>query len=120
MEFNITAVAEEFGVTARTLRFYEQRGLLAPKRKGRCRVYDGECRSRLASILRAKQLGYSLSEIADMLRPSETGPCNLQLTLTQLENQIGYLHDEKRRLEIALTELNHIRQTMLGSTKPLD
>ena len=70
----ITELSEEFGVTTRTLRFYEDRDLLAPVRRGRKRLYRPRDRTRLRLILRGKRLGLTLDEISEILelfdRPS--------------------------------------------------
>lgn len=74
--YTISDLAENFDVTARTLRFYEDCGLLAPERHGRTRLYSERDRKRLRLILRGKRLGFSLEEIKEMLdihyaRPGE-------------------------------------------------
>lgn len=63
----ISAVVERYGVTARALRFYETKGLLAPHRRGRSRVYEAADLARLDFVIRARRLGFSLDEIKDML-----------------------------------------------------
>ena len=65
--FTVTGLAAELGVTARTLRFYEDRGLISPQRLGPNRVYSPRDRARMILILRGKQLGFSLKEIAEYL-----------------------------------------------------
>jgi len=66
-QFTISDLTEEFGVTARALRFYEDEGLIAPARVGLSRVYSKRDRARLAWILRAKNVGFSLTEIKEMI-----------------------------------------------------
>jgi DNA-binding transcriptional MerR regulator len=65
--YTIGDLAREFGVTLRTLRFYEDRGLLSPRREGLARIYDAQDRSRLAVILKGKRLGFTLTEIRAMV-----------------------------------------------------
>ncbi|MCW1381845.1 MerR family DNA-binding transcriptional regulator [Novosphingobium sp. KCTC 2891] len=65
--FTISDLSAEFGVTARALRFYEDEGLIAPTRVGLSRIYSKRDRARLAWIMRAKNVGFSLSEIRDMI-----------------------------------------------------
>ena len=65
--YTITELCEEFGVTARALRFYEDEGLIAPKRQGLARIYSGRDRARLAWILRGKRVGFSLADIREMI-----------------------------------------------------
>lgn len=65
--YSISDLAGEFGVTARALRFYEDEGLIAPVRRGTTRIYMKRDRARLAWILRAKRVGFSLAEIREMI-----------------------------------------------------
>ena len=65
--FSISDLAREFEITTRTIRFYEDRGLLAPTRVGQSRVYCARDRVRLKLILRGKRLGFTLDEVAEML-----------------------------------------------------
>lgn len=66
-QFTISDLSGEFGVTARALRFYEDEGLIAPERVGLSRIYSRRDRARLAWIMRAKNVGFSLAEIRDMI-----------------------------------------------------
>src|SRR5919206_1220654 len=82
--YTIGDLAREFGVTLRTLRFYEDRGLLSPRRDGTARIYDARDRERLSVILKGKQLGFTLTEIRALLAEerSANGPAmNLRLSL---------------------------------------
>ena len=65
--YTVNQLAEELGITPRTLRFYEQEGLLSPGRVGNNRVYSKRDRARMKLILRGKRLGFSLSEIGDFI-----------------------------------------------------
>ena len=65
--YSIRQLCREFGATARALRFYEDKGLLTPGRKGQTRVYDARDRARLKLILRGRRIGFSLQEIQEML-----------------------------------------------------
>ena len=65
--YSITDLSEEFGVTARALRFYEDEGLISPERQGLARIYSRRDRARLAWILRGKRVGFSLTEIREMI-----------------------------------------------------
>ena len=78
--WSIAELADEFGVTHRTIRFYEDRGLLAPERQGTRRVYRARDRVRLALVLRGKRLGFDLAEIARIVdmydqEPARRGSC---------------------------------------------
>jgi len=71
--YTIGDLAREFGVTLRTLRFYEDRGLLSPRRDGTARIYDPRDRERLSVILKGKQLGFTLTEIRAMVAEERSG-----------------------------------------------
>ena len=71
--FSITDLSAEFNVTARALRFYEDEGLIAPSRRGIARIYSKRDRARLAWILRAKRVGFSLSDIREMIDLYDVG-----------------------------------------------
>eukprot|EP01037_Dinobryon_pediforme_P007013 gene7012-7082_t len=95
--FTIGDLAREFGVTLRTLRFYEDRGLLSPVREGMLRLYDGRDRTRLQIILKGKQLGFTLAEIRDMVGSAvyvENAPPKLDLSQEQISTQINYLENQ--------------------------
>ena len=64
--YTISELAKEFGVTTRTIRFYEDQGLLSPKREGTARVFSGRDRVRLKLALRGKRLGFSIAEIREL------------------------------------------------------
>ena len=106
----IGEMARTFGLTPRALRFYEQKGLLAAKRDGAVRYYLRADRLRLSRILKAKQLGFTLTEIKEMLlatpEPAEAGELNI--SRRQCFEQIKLLEQRKREIEAALAEL---RQT---------
>ena len=115
--YTIGDLAREFGVTLRTLRFYEDRGLLAPRREGTARIYDARDRARLSVILKGKQLGFTLTEIRAMLaeeRPGEA-PANLNLSLSQVEDQISHLEQQRVEIEQALAELKSHRETLIAN-----
>jgi len=113
--YTIGDLAREFGVTLRTLRFYEDRGLLSPRRDGTARIYDARDRERLSVILKGKQLGFTLTEIRAMLAEerSANGPAmNLRLSLDQVEDQIRHLEQQKVEIEEALEELKARRASL--------
>jgi DNA-binding transcriptional MerR regulator len=113
--FTIGDLAREFGVTLRTLRFYEDRGLLSPMREGTTRIYTARDRNRLSVILKGKQLGFTLTEIRAMLaeeRGAEAPATNLKLSLAQVEDQIAHLEQQKTEIEGALAELKAHRVSL--------
>lgn len=113
-EFSISDLARDFGVTLRTLRFYESRGLLAPARSGMTRIYSARDRARLALILKGKQLGFTLVEIRAMLANEEakgasgakaTSVGGLQLSRDQIVEQLDLLRSQRAEIESAIAEL---------------
>jgi DNA-binding transcriptional MerR regulator len=113
--YTIGDLAREFGVTLRTLRFYEDRGLLSPRRDGTARIYDARDRERLSVILKGKQLGFTLTEIRAMLaeeRSANGAATNLRLSLEQIEDQIRHLEQQKAEIEEALEELKARRASL--------
>ena len=103
--FSIRQLAKEFGVTLRTLRFYEGRGFIVPRRTGTVRLYSQADHDRVALILQAKRLGFTLREIGDMLAAGERDPDSLNLTRRQCTEQINFLERQKRAIDSALAEL---------------
>ncbi|SEF57346.1 MerR family transcriptional regulator [Bosea lathyri] len=113
--FTISDLARDFGVTLRTLRFYESRGLIAPARSGMTRIYSGRDRARLALILKGKQLGFTLVEIRAMLanedkKGGESGDKSasvggLQLSQAQVVEQLELLRSQHSEIEDAIAEL---------------
>ena len=102
--YNISDLAKEFDLTTRAMRFYEDMGLLQPERTGpggRSRVYSGRDRTRLKLTLRAKRLGFSLSEAKEIIdmydSPRDTG--------AQLQKFLLVLAEHQKQLEAQMTDL---------------
>lgn len=116
--YSISDLATEFNVTLRTLRFYEARGLVKPRRSGLTRIYSARDRSRIALILKGKQLGFTLVEIRAMLANEESrevgGTSGLKLSMTQIEEQITLLTGQRADIEIALRELELAKANARG------
>ncbi|WP_300299250.1 MerR family DNA-binding transcriptional regulator [Ferrovibrio sp.] len=113
--FTITDLAHEFKVTARAIRFYEDKGLLHPSRQGMMRVYTKRDRARLQLILRGKRLGFSLAEIREMIDLYDLGDGQLEqlrLTLKRSRDRLGALEQQRRDIEAAVLELKHDIRTM--------
>jgi DNA-binding transcriptional MerR regulator len=106
-EYTIGDLAREFEVTLRTLRFYESKGLIKPRRQGMTRIYSQEDRDRLALILQGKRLGFTLREIRELVASQITGAKSAALPLSreQCLAQIKLLEKQKRDIETALAEL---------------
>ena len=102
----IGEVAHEFGITLRALRFYEAKRLVSPQRHGTTRFYRRGDRERIALILTGRRLGFTLTEISDLLgRPGGQG---LRLNREKCVEQIGLLERQKRGIEVAIAELRQI------------
>ena len=105
--FGIGELAREFQITARAIRFYEDRGLITPRRTGtgsRVRVYSQRDRARLTLLLRGKRLGLSLSEIKDLLDMYET-PAD---TVPQLSRFLALLDQHREVLRRQLADLHQL------------
>ena len=106
--WTITELAQEFDTTLRSIRFYEDRGLLSPERVGQSRVFHPRDRVRLQLILRGKRLGFTLNEIAHVLgmydeTPGERG--QLEFLIADIGKRRRSLLDKRRDLDEALAEL---------------
>ena len=107
-EFSIGELASEFDVTPRAIRFYEDHGLLAPRRAGQRRIYSPRDRTRLKLTLRGKRLGLTLSEIReliDMYEPGRDERPQLARFLAVLENHKASLLQQRGDIEAQLSEL---------------
>ncbi|HET6697968.1 MAG TPA: MerR family DNA-binding transcriptional regulator [Nocardioidaceae bacterium] len=111
--FSIADLAAEYDVTLRTIRHYEDLGLLCPERRGTMRVFRNRDRVRLALILRGKRLGFSLDEIATIVNmydesPGEAG--QLEYLLGQIEVRRADLEQRRRDIEQTLDELDAVER----------
>jgi len=100
-------LTREFGVTPRTLRYYEARGLLHPIRRGTHRRYPASQRARLAEILKGKALGLTIAEIAEALI---AGHGYVKLSARQVEAQLEHLERRKAEIEAAIAALKALSQ----------
>lgn len=111
--WSITEIAEDFGVTLRTIRFYEDRGLIGPERRGTARVFHPRDRVRLELVLRGKRLGFSLDEIARIVdmydaEPGEVG--QLTYLLEQIDVRRAELEQRRHDIEASLAELDEVQR----------
>ena len=122
--YSISDLAAEFGVTTRTLRFYEEKGFLAPERRGRVRYFSAADRVRLRLILRGRRLGLSLeesAEIIDLYKAPEGGKRQLTALLDKLAERRAQL--EKQAADLAATladlaEVEHACRAALADLNP--
>ena len=106
--FTITDLCGEFGITARTLRFYEDEGLIAPERRGTQRLYLQRDRARLAWILRGKRVGFSLAAIREMIDLYDVGDGRRHQRAVAIERcreRIRSLEAQKHDIDAAVAEL---------------
>jgi DNA-binding transcriptional MerR regulator len=107
--YTISDLAKEFGVTTRTLRFYEDQGLLSPQREGKNRIFSARDRVRLKLALRGKRLGFSLAEIRELFELydiSRDEQRQLQEFLARLERRRAQLEQQREDIEVMLNEIN--------------
>jgi len=115
--YSISDLAQEFNLTTRAIRFYEDEGLLQPGRNGRRRVYGARDRVRLKLILRGKRLGFSLSEVRDIIEmydldSGESG--QLRYFLEQIQQRREALKQQRHDIDLTLEELDTIESQCQG------
>jgi DNA-binding transcriptional MerR regulator len=111
--YTVPELADDLGITPRTIRFYEQKRLLNPQRAGTTRVYTRQDRAKLLLILRGKRLGFSLKEIADYLDLYGADPTQaeqIRMLLGRVRERISDLEEQRQALEVTLDELRDIEQ----------
>ncbi len=115
-ELTIGEMAAEFGVTLRTLRFYEDRKLLRPRREGTMRIYGPGDRLRLGMILKGKQLGFTLTEISELIGAQDsTDDIEQKLRPQQIVSQIDHLERQRHEIDEAIDRLRATHARMLGA-----
>ncbi len=113
--FSITDLARAFGVTSRTLRFYEDEGLLHPERRGSQRVYGRADRARLAWILRGRAVGFSLADIQELLNlyaPGGARKGQLMAALEKSRERIAALKIQRDAIDQTIDELEQFCVTL--------
>jgi DNA-binding transcriptional MerR regulator len=112
--YTITELTREFEISTRTLRFYEDEGLIAPVRRGRTRLFRPSDRHLIRQILRGKRLGFSINEIREIIQmyrdpPGEVGQLNLMIR--RIEEKREELRQKRRDLEETLAELDNAEES---------
>ena len=118
--FSIGQMCDEFGVTARALRFYEDERLIAPERRGTQRLYSERDRARLAWILRGKRVGFSLATIREMVDLYDVGDQRATQRLVTLERcreRVETLKRQRHDIDATLAELQNFIALVEGQPK---
>lgn len=111
----IGEMASAFGVTLRALRFYEDKGLLSPRREGTTRLYSRRDRARLKLILLGRKIGFSLrdvKQVIDLYDPSGSNAKQLRTALEKSEKQLVRLQKQQTAIKEAISELEELMQTV--------
>jgi DNA-binding transcriptional MerR regulator len=114
--YSITDLTREFGISTRTIRFYEDEQLINPVRRGRTRLFRPSDRQILKQILRGKRLGFAISEIREIIQmykepPGEAG--QLKLMMKRVEEKRAELRQKRRDLEETLAELDSVDEACI-------
>ncbi|MBX9468962.1 MerR family transcriptional regulator [Allorhizobium sp. NPDC080224] len=114
--YSITELTREFGVSTRTLRFYEDEGLLHPERRGRTRLYRAADRRFLQEILRGRRIGFTIAEIREIVHvykepPGEIG--QLKLMMKKIDEKRDELRQKRRDIDETLSELDQAEEACL-------
>ena len=118
--YSIAELAREFGITARTIRFYEDEGLIKPRRQGLTRLYSAHDRVRLSWILRGERLGFSLAEIKELLdlyQVDRTGVQQLRELLRRSRVHIADLERRRRDLDAHIAEFREVETQVAAELK---
>ncbi|MBE9640498.1 MerR family transcriptional regulator [Salipiger mangrovisoli] len=116
--FSISDLSKELGVTPRTIRFYEEQGLVLPQRVGTNRIYTSRDRGRLILILRGKRLGFTLKDIREYLDLYDADPTQreqIDTLLGKVRQRIAELDEQFETLRVTLKELREIEQMSLDA-----
>ncbi len=116
--YSVTELARDLGVTPRTIRFYEDQGLISPQRAGNTRVYTHRDRARMILILRGKQLGFSLRDIKeylDLYVLDATQTEQVQHLARKARERIDMLESQLQAVKTTLSELKEIERQALDT-----
>ncbi|EKP0308496.1 MerR family DNA-binding transcriptional regulator [Aeromonas veronii] len=120
--YSISELAHEFDVTPRTIRYYEDEGLLTPQREGQTRIYSHRDKIRLKLTLRGKRLGFSLAEIRelfDMYDTDKSSKTQLHSMIQLIEAKRGVLRQQLEDIQMVMAELEAAEQRCVNSLNSL-
>jgi len=120
---SVSELGNDLGVSARTIRFYEAKGLISPQRAGNNRVYTARDRARMTLILRGKKLGFTLREIKEYLDLYDADPTQVRQTrllLKAVRSRIVQLEEQRAALADALAELHEVETQARASLLELE
>ncbi|APG84284.1 MerR family transcriptional regulator [Sinorhizobium americanum] len=114
--YSITELTREFGISTRTLRFYEDEGLIHPERRGRTRLFRPADRHLIKEILRGRRIGFTIAEIREIIQiykdpPGEMG--QLQLLMKRVEEKREDLRQKRKDIDDTLAELDNVEESCL-------
>ncbi len=114
--YSITELTREFGVSTRTLRFYEDEGLIHPERRGRTRLFRTADRRLIQEILRGRRIGFTIAEIREIIQvykepPGESG--QLELLMKKVDEKRADLRQKRKDIEETLAELDNVEEACL-------
>lgn len=118
--YSVSQLAKELGITPRTIRFYEDKGLISPQRAGNARVYTHRDKVRMVLILRGKRMGFSLREIKEFLDlyvVDHTQVEQMQHLLKKVRQRIVQLEDQLKAVQTSLTELHDMERISIESLR---
>lgn len=118
--YSVSQLARDLGVTPRTIRFYEDKGLISPQRAGNARVYTHRDKVRMVLILRGKRMGFSLREIKEFLDLyviDHTQVEQMQHLLKKVRHRIVQLEDQLKAVQTSLTELRDMERISIESLR---
>ena len=115
--YSITEMTREFDISTRTLRFYEDEGLIHPERRGRTRLYRTADRHLIAQILRGRRIGFTIAEIREIIQvynepPGEVG--QLKLLMKKVEEKRDSLRQKRKDIDETIGELDSIEEACLN------
>jgi DNA-binding transcriptional MerR regulator len=115
--YSITELTREFDISTRTLRFYEDEGLIHPERRGRTRLYRPADRHLIAQILRGRRIGFTIAEIREIIKvysepPGEIG--QLKLLMKRVDEKRDDLRQKRKDIDETIDELDNIEEACLG------